>query len=71
MGKIGARIGALRRIRGMSRSQLAQYVNVTPATVGNWERGVTVPTADKMVILQRLFEVGYDYLLEGRGYPSV
>ena len=66
-----ARLEKLRCVRGLNRRQLAERIGVSPVTIANWEKGVSVPTADKLVLLQRVFRVGYEYILEGSGEPSV
>lgn len=39
----GAEIRAARERRGWSQAQLADAVDVSPRSVGNWERGESVP----------------------------
>jgi uncharacterized protein YjbI with pentapeptide repeats len=48
---IGARISDARKRRGLSQSQLAAGLNVSPQAVGKWERGESMPdimTFDRM-----------------------
>ena len=71
MEQLGARLYALRRIHGWSKAELARRLLVSPVTVANWEKGVTKPTADKLVLLKYLFKVGYDFILEGSGESAV
>lgn len=50
--KIGDNIKALRLQRGITQAALAARLGVTPAAVGNYERGVSFPKED---VLDRLF----------------
>ena len=62
---LGARIAALRRSRGMSQSQLAQELGVSPSAIGMYEQGRREPSAATVVALSNLFQVSTDYLLTG------
>ena len=50
----GAQIRAAREARGWTQEQLATAVGVGHRTVGNWERGATVPK-NRMGKLRELF----------------
>ena len=63
---LGARIAALRRSRGMSQSQLAQELGVSPSAIGMYEQGRREPSAATVVALSNLFQVSTDYLLTGK-----
>lgn len=63
---LGARIAALRRSRGMSQSQLAQELGVSPSAIGMYEQGRREPSAATVVALSKLFMVSTDYLLTGK-----
>ena len=62
---IGARIAALRREAGLSQSQLAQLLQVSPSAVGMYEQGRREPSAETLVELSRIFRVSVDYILTG------
>lgn len=63
---LGARIAALRRKRGLSQTQLAQAVGVSPSAIGMYEQGRREPSAALLVALAHYFDVSTDYLLTGR-----
>ena len=63
---LGARIAALRRKQGLSQTQLAQTLGVSPSAIGMYEQGRREPSAALLVALSRQFEVSTDYLLTGR-----
>jgi ribosome-binding protein aMBF1 (putative translation factor) len=44
--KYGRRVSAIRHFLGMTQSQLAGELELTPNTVSNYERGISVPTVD-------------------------
>ena len=62
---LGARIAALRRMKGWSQSELAQLLQVSPSAVGMYEQGRREPAAEILVALAQLFGVSVDYLLTG------
>ena len=55
----------LRKRAGMSQSQLAEKLNVSPSAVGMYEQGRRVPSVDLLILLARLFNVSLDYLIIG------
>lgn len=56
-------IKALREKTGLSQSGLAKKLGVTRSAVNAWEMGLSVPTAQYLVELSRLFQVSAAYLL--------
>ena len=62
---LGARIGALRRQRGLSQAQLALRLGISASAVGMYEQGRREPSADILVAMARELEVTTDYLLTG------
>ena len=63
---LGARIGELRRRAGMSQSELAIRLKVSPSAVGMYEQGRREPSADTLVALARELQVTTDFLLTGK-----
>lgn len=53
-------IRQLREARGWTQLELANKLEVTPATVYNWERGKYEPSASKLRAVARLFKVSMD-----------
>lgn len=62
---LGFRIAALRREAGMSQSQLARLLQVSPSTVGMYEQGRREPSAEMLLTISRVLGVSVDYLLSG------
>jgi transcriptional regulator with XRE-family HTH domain len=53
-------IRQLREERGWTQLELAIKLNVTPATVYNWERGKYEPAASKLRQIAQAFSVSMD-----------
>src|SRR5262245_37098607 len=47
--KIGERIGAQRRLAGLSQARLAERVGVAPETISRLETGAAVPSVESLV----------------------
>ena len=62
---LGFRIAALRREAGLSQSELAKLLQVSPSTVGMYEQGRREPSAEMLLNLSRVLGVSVDYLLSG------
>lgn len=56
-------IKSLRETAGFSQASLAKRLGVTRSAVNAWEMGLSIPTAQYIVELSRLFHVSSDYLL--------
>lgn len=71
--KLGDKIIALRKARGMSQEQLAQHLEVSRQSVSKWELNEATPDLNRVVAMSELFGVTTDYLLkeEGREYKEV
>lgn len=62
---LGSRIAALRRSAGLSQTDLANHLGVSPSAVGMYEQGRREPGAEILVAIARIFGVSTDYLLTG------
>ena len=60
---LGEKIYALRKQHGLSQEQAAEALGVSRQAVSKWESGQSVPEAEKLVAISRLFAVTTDYLL--------
>lgn len=47
---------------GYSQKEAADRLGVSNKTLGNWEKGVTFPPADKIPMICALYGVSYDNL---------
>lgn len=60
MVKISLR--AARVNAGLSQKEAAVRLGVSNKTLGNWEKGITFPPADKIQEICKLYSVSYDNL---------
>ncbi len=56
-------IRALRKSRGLSQEELAVKLNVVRQTVSKWEQGLSVPDADMLISISKVFEAPVGTLL--------
>lgn len=68
--KFGELLAMLRKERGILQKELATYLNVTVATISNYEKGVHAPDYETLVKLADFFDVSTDYLLQRTEYKS-
>jgi len=61
--KLAEKIVLLRKQKGLSQEELAEWLNVSRQTISRWELGTALPDATNIVQLSKLFEVSADYLL--------
>lgn len=62
---LGTRIAALRRRAGLSQSELAQRLRISPSAVGMYEQGRREPAVEVLLAMAKIFDVSMDYLLTG------
>lgn len=62
---LGQRVQMLRTAAGWSQEQLAEQLAVTRQTVSKWERDLSTPDADALLLLSDLFEISLDELVRG------
>lgn len=70
MSHLGELLAELRQDKGMTQKELGKILCVSPGTISNYENGVHLPDAEKLVILADYFHVTTDFLL-GRTASSV
>ncbi len=62
--EFGELLAKLRKERGILQKELANYLNVTVATISNYEKGVHSPDIYTLVQIADFFDVSTDYLLQ-------
>ena len=65
---LSKQITDLRKKQGMSQSQLAKELNISPSAIGMYEQGRRVPDLDTLIAMARLFNVSLDYLVTGKEF---
>ena len=58
-------IRSLRKARGLSQEEVAQWLHITRQTLSKWENGLSVPDAQLLLKLAEILEVSVAQLLEG------
>ncbi|MEP7012586.1 MAG: helix-turn-helix transcriptional regulator [Acidobacteriota bacterium] len=56
---VGRRLARLRRSRKWTQERVAAAVGVDRGTISRWERGVILPSVDRLGQLSRLFEIPF------------
>lgn len=61
--KIGSKIRTLRKKRGITQEQLAEYIGVSFQAVSKWENDVALPDITLVPVIARFFSVSTDEIL--------
>lgn len=54
---------ALRVNKGLTQDQAAEYLDVTPDTLSNWENGRSFPNVPSINKITKLYDVSYDDII--------
>ncbi|MBD5449491.1 MAG: helix-turn-helix transcriptional regulator [Lachnospiraceae bacterium] len=68
--ELGKLLATLRKEKGILQKEVATHLNVTVATVSNYEKGVHAPDLDTLIMLADFFDVSTDYLLQRTDYKA-
>lgn len=63
--KTGSLLKELRKEKGMTQEQLAEYLNVSGRTISRWETGANLPDLDLLVTLSDYYDIDIRELLDG------
>ena len=63
LNKFAERLKEVRTENKINQIELAELCNVKQSCVSKWERGITLPDAEMIVVLCQLLHVSADYLL--------
>lgn len=58
-------IKAARVNAGLSQKEASEKIGVSKDTIGNWERGKSYPSAKLIPIIEKVYDIGYDYIFLG------
>ena len=64
--RVGGRIKRFRELAGLSKSELARRVGVSPTAVNNWEDNGAMPRMEMMLKLEKVLEVSWMQLMSAR-----
>ena len=67
---LSCRITLLRKYSGLSQSQLAQHLHISPSAIGMYEQGRRTPNIEILIEMSRIFNVSLDYLITGSEFSS-
>lgn len=67
---LSRRLRELREDKGLTQSQLAEYLEIGRASVSNYENGERIPDAELIIKFADFFNVTADYLLGRSGFKS-
>lgn len=56
---MGMTLKALRINKGLTQKDVAKNLQVTPETIGSWERAETFPTVPQISKLEKLYDTCY------------
>lgn len=62
---LSKQIESLRRRKGLSQTELAQRLHISPSAIGMYEQGRREPSIEILVALSEEFGVSIDYLITG------
>lgn len=64
--RVGSRVKRFRELAGLSKSELARRVGVSPTAVNNWEDNGVMPRMEMMLKLEKALEVSWMQLMSAR-----
>ena len=68
--EFGRLLAKLRKEKGVLQKEVATYLNMTVATVSNYEKGVHLPDLNTLVMLADFFDVSTDFLLQRTDFKA-
>lgn len=68
--EFGEFLAELRKEKGYLQKEVAAYLNVTVATISNYEKGVHTPDLNTLSRLADFYDVSTDYLLQRTKYKA-
>lgn len=71
MQSIYQRIEHLIESRGMTKKAFCENLGISTGNFGDWKRGKTTPSTNKLIEISGYFDVSLDWLIIGKGSPSL
>lgn len=63
---IGEKIYLLRKKNNMSQEKLSEKIHVSRQAISKWEKGISIPDTDNVILLSKYFQVPLEYLLDDK-----
>jgi transcriptional regulator with XRE-family HTH domain len=70
MSKIGDRIAHLRKVKGISQTELAASIKASREAIGKYERNEAMPSVETAKKIADVFEVTLDFLVDDSAQAS-
>lgn len=70
MQSIYQRIEHLIESRGMTKKAFCETLGISTGNFGDWKRGKTTPSTNKLIEIAAFFSVSLDWLIIGKGNPT-
>ncbi|WP_411552242.1 helix-turn-helix domain-containing protein [Paenibacillus lautus] len=70
MQSIYQRIEHLIESRGMTKKAFCETLGISTGNFGDWKRGKTTPSTNKLIEIAAFFSVSLDWLIIGKGSPT-
>lgn len=70
MDLFSQRLKYLRKEKGKTQQDMADFMNIRRSTYGEYERGKIVPPMDKLKVLADFFSVSVDYLMGNTNFQT-
>lgn len=64
---LGDKIKMLRKSQGLTQTDFAKRLFVTPAAVSQWEKGTTRPDTERLISIAKEFSIPLDYFSDNPG----
>lgn len=58
-------IKAARVNAGLSQKEASKKIGVSKDTIGNWERGKSFPSTKLIPVIEKVYNIEYDYIFLG------
>lgn len=71
MQSIYQRIEHLIESRGMTKKAFCETLGISTGNFGDWKRGKTTPSTNKLIEIAAFFSVSLDWLIIGKGSPNI
>ena len=62
--RIGEQIKNYRKTAGLTQEQVANYLGVSTPAVNKWEKGVSVPNINTLILISEKFDIPVDEMLK-------
>lgn len=66
--EFGKRLNKVRKLRGLSQKDIAEFLSIQPATYSRYESGKSKIPLETIRILAKELKVSPDYLMTGKSY---